>query len=466
MKIFDLLSMCIHNLVRRKFRTLLTVIGVVIGTTSIVMMISLGIGISTQQEEQLKMWGDLTIIQVWFGGGGTQTQTALDDDAIAKIAEIEGVDVATPFMRLELNSEPVITTGKSNQYRWRYPEIVGLNPEAIEKLGYKIKEGESLPTGKTKEIKVVFGGSAAYNFEDSRKKFNNMRSEWPDEKGEIQQPFFNPLMEKFKFTIPPVTQENGNTGSKLEYEFEVVGTLVGERNKSESMWNIFVPLEVAKQIQADYNKENGIKTPKSQKKSYNEVKVKVLDMDQIPDIEKQIKDMGFGTWSMESQRKETQKSMQQMQLILGGLGAISLLVSAISITNTMIMSVYERTREIGIMKVLGCLVGYIRTLFLMEAGFIGFFGGIFGIGISYLLSTLLNVFGSAAMAGGGGGRRSLVGMLGLGRGVEGAAAKISIIPLWLVLLGLVFATGIGLISGFYPANRAVKISALEAIKQE
>ena len=144
-------------------------------------------------------------------------------------------------------------------------------------------------------------------------------------------------------------------------------------------------------------------------------------------------------------------------MVLGALGGVSLLVAAIGIANTMMMSIYERTREIGVMKVLGCVVGNIRTLFLMEAASIGLLGGVLGIGISYGLSYALNhlVAGSNALG----------GMLGFGM-MDGMQVNISVIPPWLVLLALVFSTCVGIISGFYPANRAVKISALEAIKHE
>ena len=152
--------------------------------------------------------------------------------------------------------------------------------------------------------------------------------------------------------------------------------------------------------------------------------------------------------------------MRTIQMILGGLGAISLLVAALGITNTMIMSIYERTREIGIMKVLGCVVRNIRTMFLIEAGAIGFMGGVIGIAQSYAISFVINMLYAAQNTGGG---NAAGGMAG---NTAEAAAGISIIPLWLALGALLFSTMIGLISGFHPANRAVKISALTAIKQE
>ena len=99
------------------------------------------------------------------------------------------------------------------------------------------------------------------------------------------------------------------------------------------------------------------------------------------------------------------------------------------------------------MKVLGCKIGDIRMQFLVEAGLIGFIGGVLGIILSFVLSKILNL------------------VLG-GSGALGYGNTISIIPIWLVLLGLGFATVVGLVAGFSPANRAVKTSALEAIKHE
>ena len=101
--------------------------------------------------------------------------------------------------------------------------------------------------------------------------------------------------------------------------------------------------------------------------------------------------MGYNTWSMSSMREELEKSSRQIQLLLGGLGAISLFVAAIGITNTMIMSISERTKEIGIMKSLGCYIRDIRALFLMEAGTIGLLGGIAGSIVSLMISWLIDI---------------------------------------------------------------------------
>ena len=121
----------------------------------------------------------------------------------------------------------------------------------------------------------------------------------------------------------------------------------------------------------------------------------------MSDVEQSIKDLGYSTYSMQSMRDELNKQTRQIELMLGGLGAISLLVAAIGSTNTMIMSISERTKEIGIMKALGCYVRDIRAMFLMEAGSIGLLGGILGLIFSFIISVIINLFSFGAIGGGG-----------------------------------------------------------------
>ena len=179
-------------------------------------------------------------------------------------------------------------------------------------------------------------------------------------------------------------------------------------------------------------------------------------------VEEEIKNAGYNTYSMQSVREELAKQARQIELMLGGLGAISLLVAAIGITNTMTMSVSERTKEIGIMKALGCYVKDIRLLFLMEAGSIGLIGGVLGLLFSFLVSIGINLYSFGALGGGGiTGEALLQAMFG-GEGV----ARISVITPGLVLFALVFSLFVGVFSGYHPANKAVKVSALEAIRNE
>ena len=198
--------------------------------------------------------------------------------------------------------------------------------------------------------------------------------------------------------------------------------------------------------------------------TYSTILVKASDISLVSEVESSIKGLGYNTYSMESMRESMEESARQVQLMLGGLGAISLFVAAIGITNTMIMSISERTREIGIMKALGCYVRDIRLLFLMEAGAIGLMGGIIGCVISLLLSVIINLFAMGdmgSMDGGITGELILQALMG-GEGIN----RVSVIPLQLMAFAIVFSVFVGLVSGYYPANKAVKIPALEAIKHE
>ena len=141
--------------------------------------------------------------------------------------------------------------------------------------------------------------------------------------------------------------------------------------------------------------------------------------------------------------------MQVFQLALGGIGAITLLVAAIGIINTMTMSIYERTKEIAIMKVIGATFTDIRLLFLTEAGMIGLFGGLMGLIFSYTLSFVINQLSGDFMG-------NYMG--------TGEALHLSVIPWWLALFAIGFSIMIGLLAGVYPANRAVKLSPIEAMR--
>ena len=205
-------------------------------------------------------------------------------------------------------------------------------------------------------------------------------------------------------------------------------------------------------------------TSNTRELTYDQIYVKAADIDLVESVESEVKKLGYSTWSMESIRKPMQDEARQRQMMFGGLGAVSLFVAALGITNTMIMSISERTREIGVMKALGCYLGNIRATFLMEAGFIGLIGGIAGAIISYIISLVINLVS----------QKPDFGMVeGFGQWWEMLTSvmqpensPVSIVPLWLAGFAVIFSIVIGLGSGFYPANKAVHISALEAIKRE
>jgi len=188
---------------------------------------------------------------------------------------------------------------------------------------------------------------------------------------------------------------------------------------------------------------------------YDFVYVRVVDIDTVSEVAEQIQGMGLPASYATQHLSSLQEMAASQQQMLGAIGAVSLFVAAIGIANTMVMSTYERTREIGVMKVIGAAIADIKKLFLVEAALIGFLGGIFGVLLSYLLSYILNNYSQVAFLGG-----MMDWWLGEGDGV------VSLITPWLTGMALVFSALIGLVSGYFPARRATKLSALNAIRTE
>lgn len=446
MKLRDMIGMALHSLFHRKVRTALTVMGVVIGTCAILVMLSLGFGMRQSMEDMMKSMGDLSVVTV-YGGGKSPSDSgggALDDAALKKLKALTDVQAATPVFFLD----PSAVTVSCRKYKFQ-GMIYGVSMDTLEAFGYQAESG-SLPGQDFKETDVLFGSGSAYDFIDGSRNSNNFVDRTPDKNGNLPKPFVNPEKDKFTLSVNP---PEGGAAQKA-VKLTVVGLLAEDWSKNPSPSDcIFLDVDYAKELRAKYNKLSGVKSDDSAD-SYSQIVLKMNSIEAVPDAVQQIEDLGYQCYSMESQRDAMENQLRTVQMILGGLGAISLLVAALGITNTMIMSIYERTREIGIMKVLGCAVWNIRVLFLMEAGAIGFLGGAVGIGLSMGISAFLNYLAAQMAAGGSGGSIFTMG------------GRISIIPLWLVLGSLAFSTLVGLVSGLSPANRAVKISALTAIKQE
>ncbi len=469
MRISDLISMTVKNLLRRKMRTILTVMGVVVGTCSIVVMVSLGIGQTQALEESIAQMGDLTLITVY--NYNSNSGAVLNDATMQQILAMDGVKAGTPYMNSNL--EMRLYSGKKDRYQMYLWGANGVYADQLENMEVNLVEGELLPetpeSGKNKTYKILMGRSMVYDFSDTEAK-GQAAYRWEgmlDANGVQLPPFVDVMDDELTLILP--NTEFDEQGKPLHEDIrlpvEVVG-IVGSADPSvydENNYSVYMDINDIRELREIYLDTFDIKESKEEQerqKNYNNAKVKVDGVENVEAVDSTIKELGFETYSLNSVREPMMEQMQQQQLFLGGIGGISLIVAAIGISNTMVMSIYERTREIGIMKVLGCKLGNIRSIFLFEAGLIGFFGGLCGLAISYALSFGLNYLSSGGMMGEGIGAL-LGGMTGMGGG-----SSLSVIPPWLAVAAVVFATFIGLVSGFSPANRAVKISALEAIKHE
>lgn len=447
MRFVDLLGMSVNNLRRRKLRTALTVLGVIIGTASIVVMVSLGIGLKELNRELIESYGSLTAIEVrsenyWGGGDSSKEPLYLTDETIRNIEKLDHVTSVYPMLDLQVMM-------RQGRYSCNM-SLTGAPRAYLEQI--PLGQG-SLPPADDKELKLIFGNSVIQWFSDEK---GDSRY-W--ETGELPDV---DLMGRPMFVIFDVDSYYQSMSSDSavkapkKYMIKTAGVVEGGINDyNDYAYSVYTDLELLKPQLRKVFKKNPIPGQPTNKKGkpyryfiYSMCVVNVEEMEQVQAVQQQLTDMGFQAYSRADWMEQSEKQSKMIQAVLGGIGAVSLFVAAIGIANTMMMSIYERTKEIGVIKVLGCDMGAIRNMFLLESGFIGFMGGVIGLIFSYGVSFLMNRF------------------LAIGQMMTGMEGDISRIPGWLAAAAVVFAIFVGMAAGFFPALRAMKLSPLAAIRNE
>lgn len=441
MRISDLFIMGIKNLSRRKARTILTVLGVIIGSLSIIIMVSIGYGMNNNFNSQVMQQGGLTTITVnasadIFDDNGNwvnSKQQKLDDRLVEQIKAIEHVRAASPV----INKGATLTAGKY----MGWANISAMDYKVFDDFDFPELAFGNYPS-ETDQTAIVFGFSVTSNFYDPKSRM------WQPIEIDLQK-------EKviLSFNDYPTTEK------KKVFSLPLKNIALMNQTNGEFDYYTYMDIEYFKKLYLKYCNTLSLEDRKKAVKSiqeYQQIKLNVDNVNNVTGVQDEIKKLGFQSYSQMQYLEPLQEASNTLQMVLGALGAVAMIVSAISIANTMVMSIYERTKEIGIMKVLGCVIKDIRKLFLFEAAMIGLFGGLIGIILGYIASWAINKFGapifSALMSG-----NYMYDMTN---------TKFSIIPLYLPILSLVISILVGLVSGYFPARRATKISAIEAMKTE
>ena len=240
--------------------------------------------------------------------------------------------------------------------------------------------------------------------------------------------------------------------SMFKLQLNPTGIMAGGQSYGMYSMSLLADIDTLKEyLMRNYGKGRIPNQPRDKGKPlnewvYNSIVLEVDEAENVDMVQQAVMDLGFEASSNKEMLESMQSTMQIVELVLGGIGMVAFLVAAIGIANTMMMSTYERTKEIGVMKVLGCDMKDIMLLFLAEAAFIGFIGGIVGLGFSEIISFIINSLAA-----------SVDGM---------ATGKISVIDWWLALAAVGFSTLMGMVAGYFPARRAMKLSPLAAIHTE
>ena len=367
MNSIDIVRITLKNLLRRKTRTLLTVMGVVIGTASIVTMISIGIGMNEGFKQEISRMGSLNTINVrspdtgmYYGinggsedVGSTGKMRELDEAAITDFSRISGVEAVIPFIE---------THGKIMLGKYvGYVQLQGIDPKHMDKLGLKASEGRLL--GDEDKTNVVFGFGVNNNLQNPKASYRYRRGN--------SGPQVDLLNDKITLSLDMSYGEENMRGQgivqKKPQTYKINGIGILAEGSYEYYNCVFMDITQLKKIVKDFNRGKNQSDNSGDYrniKGYSRIIVKVKDIKDVQTIQKQIKDMGFYADSLTDILESMQKTSSSIRIVLGAIGAVSLLVASIGITNTMVMSIYERTREIGIMKVIGSSLGDIKKLFL------------------------------------------------------------------------------------------------------
>lgn len=427
--------LCIANMKQRGIRTGLTILGVVIGVISVVSMLALGLGVKNELLSEATMDGSVTDVRIYGSNEGKRRDKMITDRRIQDIEEISHVEGVTPMLTAG-------TYIKYDRYS-AYMEFTGVPRTYLEAM--KPERG-SVPEVNGTKLSVLMGAGALNLFynentgvsyaeakaptKEEQKEMDNNIKHWNDWSGEYLEAYLG-YNESGKSIRVPIT------GMLSEYDFQMYCDM-------ETMKKILKRNAVDSVIEGQPTDEDG--NPINEW-VYSYAVVKVDDVENVDTIVKRLSDMGYQAESNKEYVDEVQREIKIIQILLGGIGAIALVVAVIGIGNTMTTSVYDRINEIGVLKVLGCDPDELMGLFLLESGILGGIGGVIGLICSYGISRLgINKLG--------------VKLLEMPKNTQ-----LAVIPPWLAVSSVVLAILLGIFAGYLPAKWASKMRPIEAVKR-
>ena len=375
-----MIDLALKNISRQKTRTALTVIGIMIGIGAVVALGSISQGINQMIDEEMKFLGGTILVSSKASGGmmtGFQGSNITEDE-LKELQEFSGVKEATPLVMRPRK----VKLGEPLQM------IFGIDPEHVDffkKRGTEIEAGRSLEEDDT--FQVLIG---------------------------------HKLSEDYGLNV-------GDTIELRDYSFEIVG-IMEETETNLLDYCIVVPIRTMMDV---FDLEN-----------YQAVFIVPEDLTRVEDVADDIEDNfeDFEVTTSTDIAKQMTRVVNMLSFFTLGIGSIAAIVGGVGVMNTMIMSVMERKKEIGIMKAIGATNKFVLTQVLIESVIITLIGGLLGI--------IVGIMGSYSL-----------------RFISSGLASAKVTPA-LILGGTSFAAFLGLIGGLYPAWQASKLNPIEALRYE
>jgi putative ABC transport system permease protein len=423
-------------------RVVMTGMGVVIGTAAIVVLISLATGLKASTVDNFQQFGTLNQITVLTSsqlGGSSSSSEGLTSAALDELRQLDGVVAVTPQERFSGQS-----TLKVNRLEG-FATIYGIDPQVLPDLGFTLAEGSAVLGANT----VIVGSGVGSSFSSSGSSSGGMGGGPPGGGFFVQAQDTSTsdteALELYGQTIQLVMRRmsDGEEQTRTVRLF-VAGVL--ESTGGEQDYNIYMSLnDLANLLTWSQGQR-----PTWAQDGYSEaVVIAEQDATTTLQVTDEITALGYYTRSTSSIVESLNSSYSLIEAVLGGVASIALFVAAIGIANTMVMSVLERTREIGLMKAVGARNRDVMAVFLSEAAAIGVLGGIAGVVIGIGLAQIIG---------------AVAGSLLSSSSTTGTSVVIT--PLWLPVFAIAFSMVIGLAAGIYPAFRAVQLDPVQALKYE
>jgi putative ABC transport system permease protein len=449
MKPQDLTDLALRNLREAVLRNALTTLGVAVGVASLVAMLSLGVGLQQLASKRLSQSGLFDTILVTpknnFRMGRPQREVVsdtpprpLDEDARQQLEKLPNVLEVYPQIRfyteVRFNNKP-------------YSTVVAGMPESSQNSGaFEGMQGRFFTSSHSDEaiLQIEFAKDLSTNPPSL-----------------IGQDLVLRYAERQ--ALPSSAADGSSDGSDSSGGFSVVPRelhlkIIGivETEPAAGYGGVgnarlLIPLATASTLRAAQVNDlrDIVRGSNANKTVYGSLSVRVKSPSQVETLEASIKNLGFNAFSLLDASKSLRTFFSVFDLLLGIFGSLALAVATLGIVNTLVMAILERRREIGVLKALGAADSDVQQLFFVEAGVMGFLGGIFGVCFGWLLGRAIS-FGTNVYL-----KRQNLNPI-----------ELSAVPWWLVILALIFALVVSLLAGLYPASRAAKLNPVDALRYE